>query len=91
YVKRLVHEMNVLTEAGFLDYFLILADIIAWAKRNGIAVGPGRGSAGGSLLCYLIGITTIDPIRHGLIFERFFRPGRLDLPDIDTDFEDERR
>lgn len=91
YISRLKYEMEVLIEAGILNYFLILHDIVKWSRENNIMVGPGRGSAGGSLVAYLLGITTIDPIVHGLLFERFYRPGRLDLPDIDTDFEDERR
>ena len=91
YVHRLQFEFGVIQKSGFLVYFLMLAEIIGWARSKGIMVGPGRGSSGGSLICYLIGITQIDPIVHGLIFERFYRPGRIDLPDIDTDFEDERR
>jgi DNA polymerase-3 subunit alpha len=91
YVERLQFEFKTIRESGFLTYFLVLRDIINWSQKNGVMVGPGRGSSAGSLLCYLIGITQIDPLKHGLIFERFYRPGRVDLPDIDTDFEDERR
>lgn len=91
YVERLAYEVKVLKESGFISYFLMLSDIINWSRKSGIAVGPGRGSSGGSLVCFLLGITTIDPILHDLLFERFYRPGRVDLPDIDTDFEDERR
>jgi DNA polymerase-3 subunit alpha len=91
YVERLQFEFKTIKESGFLTYFLVLRDIINWSQKNGVMVGPGRGSSAGSLLCYLIGITQIDPLKHGLIFERFYRPGRVDLPDIDTDFEDERR
>jgi DNA polymerase-3 subunit alpha len=91
YVERLQFEFETIRESGFLTYFLVLRDIINWSQKNGVMVGPGRGSSAGSLLCYLIGITQIDPLKHGLIFERFYRPGRIDLPDIDTDFEDERR
>jgi uracil-DNA glycosylase family 4 len=91
YGQRLLYELEVMKKAGFPGYFLVLRDIIHWARKNGIMVGPGRGSAGGSLICYLLGITQVDPLVHGLIFERFFRPGRVDLPDIDTDFEDEGR
>ncbi|MDX5368500.1 MAG: DNA polymerase III subunit alpha [Alphaproteobacteria bacterium] len=91
YVDRVRYEFEAIKQSGFLMYFLVLRDVIAWSRKNGIMVGPGRGSSGGSLICYLIGITTIDPIKHGLLFERFYRPGRVDLPDIDTDFEDERR
>ena len=91
YVERLRYEFRVMQESGILEYFLVLEDVIAWSRRNGIMVGPGRGSSAGSLICYLIGITQVDPIKHDLLFERFYRPGRIDLPDIDTDFEDERR
>lgn len=91
YVERLMHEFEVLKSSGFLPYFLVLEDITTWCRTQNIMVGPARGSSGGSLICYLIGITQLDPIYHGLLFERFYRPGRLDLPDIDTDFEDERR
>ena len=91
YLQRVIYEIEALQLSGFISYFLILRDIIVWARKNGIMVGPGRGSSGGSLVCYLMDIVQIDPIVHGLLFERFFRPGRIDLPDIDTDFEDERR
>lgn len=91
YVERLVYEMGVIRDCGFVAYFLVLAEIIAWCRKNGIMVGPGRGSSGGSLVCWLIGITQIDPLRHGLLFERFYRPGRIDLPDIDSDFDQKRR
>lgn len=91
YLDRLRYELGVIKGSGFLDYFLVLSDIIAWCNKEGIMVGPARGSSAGSLVCYLIGITRIDPIKHELLFERFYRPGRIDLPDIDTDFEDERR
>jgi DNA polymerase-3 subunit alpha len=91
YIDRLKYELGVIKDSGFLDYFLVLKDIIGWCGKEGIMVGPARGSSAGSLVCYLIGITRIDPIKHGLLFERFYRPGRIDLPDIDTDFEDERR
>ena len=88
---RLRHEYKVVTEKGMADYFLILADVIAWAKGRGIRVGPGRGSAGGSAISYCLGIITIDPIRYGLLFERFLSPDRVGMPDIDTDFEQGRR
>jgi DNA polymerase-3 subunit alpha len=89
--SRLRHEYKVVTEKGLADYFLILADVIAWARSQGIRVGPGRGSAGGSVISYCLGIITIDPIRHGLLFERFLSPDRVGMPDIDTDFEQGRR
>ena len=88
---RLRHEYRVVTEKGLADYFLILADVIAWARSHGIRVGPGRGSAGGSVISYCLGIITIDPIRYGLLFERFLSPDRVGMPDIDTDFEQGRR
>lgn len=91
YLDRLDHELNVVADKGYLDYFLVVADIINWAKAQGIMVGPGRGSAAGSVVCWGLGITTVDPIRWGLMFERFVDPTRTDLPDIDIDFEDDRR
>jgi len=91
YVDRLGYELNVLTEMGFSGYFLLVREIVIWSKENGIKVGPGRGSVGGSLLAYALGITDVDPIRFGLIFERFINPERIDLPDIDLDFMSERR
>lgn len=91
YLNRVIYEVETLKSSGFISYFLVLREIIHWARNEGIMVGPGRGSAGGSLVCYLLGITQIDPLVHGLIFERFYKPGRIDLPDIDSDFEDERR
>jgi DNA polymerase-3 subunit alpha len=86
YRERLEHEMNVLTAMGFSGYFLIVADFIRYAKENNVPVGPGRGSAAGSLVAYSIGITDLDPIEHGLIFERFLNPARKSMPDIDVDF-----
>ncbi|MFO7667995.1 MAG: DNA polymerase III subunit alpha [Desulfobacterales bacterium] len=86
YRERLEHEMNVLTSMGFSGYFLIVADFIQYAKENNIPVGPGRGSAAGSLVAYSLGITDLDPIEHGLIFERFLNPARKSMPDIDVDF-----
>jgi DNA polymerase-3 subunit alpha len=91
YLERLKYEFGVIQQSGFLSYFLVLHDIVAWARQKGIMVGPGRGSAAGSLVSYALGITSVDPIEHGMMFERFYRPGRMDLPDIDTDFEDVRR
>jgi DNA polymerase III alpha subunit len=90
YAKRLEGELDLIHEKNFQDYFYIVADLVAFAKRNMI-VGPGRGSAAGSLVCYLTGITAIDPIRFGLLFERFIDVTRADLPDIDLDFSDEKR
>jgi DNA polymerase-3 subunit alpha len=91
YRARVDHELSVIERTGFPDYFVVLADITRHAKQAGIPVGPGRGSAAGSLVCKLIGITDVDPIHHGLLFERFINPDRVGLPDIDVDFGDERR
>ena len=91
YKERFAREKKVLKEKGFVDYLLITADVIRWAKENGILVGGGRGSSAGSLICYLLGITELDPIKHGLLFERFIDETRADPPDIDTDFESEGR
>jgi DNA polymerase-3 subunit alpha len=76
---------------GFPGYFLVVADFIAWARQQGIRVGPGRGSAAGSLASYAMGITELDPLHHGLIFERFLNPERVSMPDVDVDFDDRRR
>lgn len=86
YDDRLVYEISVIQDMGFSGYFLIVADFIQYAKKNGIPVGPGRGSAAGSLVAYALGITNLDPIAHGLIFERFLNPARKSMPDIDVDF-----
>lgn len=91
YNARLEREMRLIQEKDFADYFLIVADLMDWAKRRGILVGPARGSSAGSLVCYLTGITEIDPLKHDLLFERFIDSTRYDLPDIDTDFEDRYR
>lgn len=91
YRQRLEYELSVILKMHFEDYFLIVYDFILYAKKNGILVGPGRGSAAGSLVSYCLGITEIDPIRYGLIFERFLNPERISMPDIDTDFPDDRR
>jgi len=91
YRNRLEHEKNVILSMGFVGYFLIVWDYVNFAKNNGILVGPGRGSAAGSLVCYCLKITDLEPIRHGLLFERFLNPDRLSMPDIDLDFEYERR
>ena len=90
-MKRLQYEFHILNEKGFLDYIYILADIVSWSKLNNIYTGPGRGSGGGSYLLYLLGVTKIDPIEHGLLFERFINPSRGDYPDVDIDFEADRR
>ena len=89
--ERLEYELGVITKTGFADYFLIVQDIISWAKTHGIAVGPGRGSAAGSLISYILDITEVDPIKYELIFERFLNPERIQMPDIDIDFADKRR
>jgi DNA polymerase-3 subunit alpha len=91
YEKRLVYELGVINKMGYVNYFLIVWDFIHYAKKNGIPVGPGRGSAAGSLVAYALSITDIDPIVHGLIFERFLNPERVSMPDIDIDFCYERR
>ena len=91
YRDRLKFELSTLKSMGFAGYFLLVSQITRWSKLNGIGVGPGRGSVGGSLVAYLIGITDVDPIRFGLIFERFINPERLDLPDADLDFMSSRR
>ena len=88
YLKRLEYEIKVFAGSGYADVILIIADYIGWARENEVVVGPGRGSAAGSLVVYLAGITTIDPLQFGLIFERFLNPERVSLPDIDTDFSD---
>ncbi len=85
------YEMGVIEAMGFCSYFLVVADFIMWAKRNGIRVGPCRGSAGGSIVSYAMGITDLDPIFHGLVFERFLNPERVSMPDIDIDFDERRR
>lgn len=88
YQNRLDHEIKVYKTSGYADLILIIREYTSWAKANGVVVGPGRGSAAGSLVVFLCGITTIDPIRFGLIFERFLNPERISLPDIDSDFSD---
>ncbi|MFZ5989741.1 MAG: DNA polymerase III subunit alpha [Bacillota bacterium] len=90
-VDRLEYELSVIKQMGYVDYFLIVGDFIKYAKDNGIMVGPGRGSAAGSLVAYCLGITNIDPIRYNLLFERFLNPERISMPDIDIDFCFERR
>jgi DNA polymerase-3 subunit alpha len=91
YKARLKEELDVIASKNFASYFLVVGDMINWAKENDIRVGPGRGSAAGSLVCYALGITDVDPIKYDLLFFRFINPERNDFPDIDTDFEDRRR
>ena len=91
YLDRLEEELSIIKDKSFASYFLVVADMIGWAKDNDIRVGPGRGSAAGSLVCYALGITDVDPIKYDLLFFRFINPERNDFPDIDTDFEDRRR
>jgi len=91
YDQRLIEELEIIKDKNFASYFLVVADMINWAKENEIMVGPGRGSAAGSLVCYALGITDVDPIEYDLLFFRFINPDRNDFPDIDTDFEDRRR
>lgn len=89
--ERLTYELGVIEKMGFSGYFLIVADFVGEAKRRGITVGPGRGSAAGSIVSYALDITTLDPLEHGLLFERFLNPERISMPDIDIDFADTRR
>ena len=91
HLARAQYEVDVVKQMGFPGYFLVVADFIGWAKRQGIRVGPGRGSAAGSMVAYAMGITELDPIAHGLLFERFLNPERVSMPDIDVDFDDRRR
>ena len=91
YLDRLDEELEIIKDKQFGPYFLVVSNMINWAKKEGILVGPGRGSAAGSLLCYALRITDIDPIQHGLLFFRFINPDRNDFPDIDTDIQDTRR
>lgn len=91
YTERIDYELSVIEKMGFSEYFLIVSDYVLYAKNNGISVGPGRGSGAGSLVAYLIGITDIDSIMYGLMFERFLNPERVSMPDIDVDFADDRR
>ena len=91
YQERLDYELNTMIKMGFPGYFLVVADLCEHAREVGIRVGPGRGSAAGSLVSYALGITQLDPIRHGLLFERFLNPERISMPDIDLDFDERRR
>ena len=90
-LDRLEYELMVVDLMGFNGYFCIVADFIQYGKKNGVPVGPGRGSAAGAILAYLSGITDIDPLKYGLLFERFLNPSRVTMPDIDVDFSDEGR
>ena len=91
YIDRLKYELEIINKMGFCNYFLVVYDYVKFAKENGILVGPGRGSAAGSLVSYLLDITTVDPIKYNLLFERFLNPERITMPDIDIDFEYDRR
>ena len=91
YYDRLLYELDVIDKMGFNDYFLVVWDYVKYSKQNGILVGPGRGSAAGSLVAYSLGITDVDPLKYDLLFERFLNPERITMPDIDIDFESERR
>ena len=91
YQERLDYELGVMIKMGFPGYFLVVADLCSHAREVGIRVGPGRGSAAGSLVSYALGITALDPIKHGLLFERFLNPERISMPDIDLDFDERRR
>jgi len=90
-IERLDYEMSIISKMGFSDYFLIVKDFIDFAKDSGIVVGPGRGSAAGAILAYCLNITTVDPLKYNLLFERFLNPERVSMPDIDIDFADHRR
>ena len=89
--ERMLYELETINRMGFTDYFLIVADFVQYARNNGVMVGPGRGSAAGSIVAYALRITDIDPIKWGLLFERFLNPERVSMPDIDIDFCDENR
>lgn len=91
YLDRLFFELKRIKDLKFAKYFIIIYDLISWARKSDIMVGPGRGSSSASLVCYLLGITSVDPLFYNLYFERFLAPGRIDYPDIDMDFEDTRR
>jgi len=91
YKERLRKELNIIQKVRYSSYFLIVWDFISHARQKGIPVGPGRGSAAGSLVSYCLGITDIDPVRYNLLFERFLNPERVSMPDIDVDFCKDRR
>lgn len=86
YSERLDYELGVIIKMGYVDYFLIVWDFIRYAREQGIPVGPGRGSGAGSIAAYCIGITSVDPMKYGLLFERFLNPERVSMPDFDIDF-----
>ncbi|SIO89317.1 DNA polymerase III subunit alpha [Nocardiopsis sp. JB363] len=88
---RIQYELGIINKMGFPAYFLVVADICDYARKNGIALGPGRGSAAGSMIAYMLGITDLDPLDHGLLFERFLNPERVSMPDVDLDFDERRR
>lgn len=90
-MQRVEYELSIIKKMGFAEYFLIVQDFVNWAKNQGIVVGPGRGSAAGSIIAYLLNITNVDPIKYDLLFERFLNPERISMPDIDIDFADTRR
>ena len=90
-LHRAQHELRVVKEMGYPEYFLVVSDLVQWAKSNNIRVGWGRGSAAGSILSYALGITNLDPLKFGLMFERFLVEGRKSMPDIDLDFDDRHR
>lgn len=89
--RRMEYELSVIEKTGYASYFLIVQDFVNWAKDNGIVVGPGRGSAAGSFVSYLVGITNMDPVKYNLLFERFLNPERVSMPDVDMDFADDKR
>ena len=91
HVQQATYELDVICQMGFPGYFLVVADLVKYAQANGIRVGPGRGSAAGALIAYALGITELDPLAHGLVFERFLNPERISMPDIDMDFDERRR
>ena len=91
YHDRLNMEMNIVESMGFIEYFCLVEDLVSSCRSRGIKVGPGRGSAAGSMLAWSLGITELDPLKFGLLFERFLNPERISMPDIDIDFEDDRR
>ena len=91
YIDRLDYELNIICTMNFSGYFLIVSDFIKWSKANGIAVGPGRGSGAGSVVAWVLQITDLDPLKFGLLFERFLNPERISMPDFDIDFCQERR
>ena len=91
HLKRAAYEVQVICQMGFPGYFLVVADLVNYARKKGIRVGPGRGSAAGAVVAYALGITGLDPIKHGLLFERFLNPERISMPDIDLDFDERHR